>query len=200
MRRDGDEGAAEIWALADLVETFVTTDVARAVLDMNREEGDLGPDGIVKTISCFDEPVWREPLTERDVERLVVEHHRPYHARLTAGASDARHVLAIDGHTMAAVGPPVAKDRGRTRPTVCLSNADGTCPQEWIERMAEGFRDELPGHDVRINDPFRGGAITRRHGREMPWIQVEFSRAPAPAELHDVVRAVLTRWCERGAS
>lgn len=174
---DGDEGAAEIYAIEDDVLRFVTTPIARAVLDMNRDESDRRADGVVKTHTCWDVPVWRRPLLEADAERLFREHHRPYHAALTHAADVDGVVLGIDAHTMAASGPPVGPDPGRERPRACVSNADGTCPREWAEALAAGLRDELGG-EVRINDPFRGGHITRTHAREMPWLQLELSRAP----------------------
>ena len=38
--RDGDEGAADIYRLADEVSVFVTTEIARAIVDVNRAEDD----------------------------------------------------------------------------------------------------------------------------------------------------------------
>ena len=29
-----------------------------------------------------------------------------------------------------------------------------------------------------VNEPFRGGFVTRSHAAEMPWVQLELSRAP----------------------
>ena len=47
---DGDEGAAEIYyPLKDQVTAFVFTDIARAIVDMNRREDDRTKDGVVKT-------------------------------------------------------------------------------------------------------------------------------------------------------
>lgn len=198
---DGDEGAAEIYDLADAVAAFVTTPVARAVLDMNRAEDDRRKDGVVKTHTCWDVPVWREPLTEAQVEALLAGHHRPYHAALARpSAPDDAIVLAVDGHTMAAHGPPVGPDPGAERPAACLSHADGTCPDAWIEAMAEILQRRLGGR-VTINDPFRGGHITRTHAAERPWMQLELSRAPThtPAEKRAAVLATLTEWCERFA-
>jgi hypothetical protein len=51
--------------------------------------------------------------------------------------------------------------------------------------------------EVAINDPFRGGYIIRAHARQLPWIQVELSRAPflINAEKRERVLAALTEWC-----
>lgn len=87
-------------------------------------------------------------------------------------------MLGLDCHTMATVGPPVGRDAGSKRPRVCLSNGDGsTCPQEWILSLSECFS-EVFGEHVSINEPFKGGYITRSHAKEIPYIQIELSREP----------------------
>ena len=106
IAEDGDEHAAAIYDIASEVEHYVTTDIARAVVDLNRAEDDRRPDGVVKTHTCFNVPVWREPLGAPAVEWLLARHHRPYHARLgVLAGQDVR--LAVDCHTMLAVGPPM---------------------------------------------------------------------------------------------
>ena len=174
---DGDEGAAEIYNIEDEVEAFVTTTVARAIVDLNRAEDDRRKDGVVKTHTCFDVPVYDPFPPEEVVESLVGTYHHPYHARLSELASASGVRLGVDCHTMLASGPPVSPDPGVERPWVCLSNADGTCPQQWVEDLQRAF-EKLLGRNVRVNDPFRGGYITRTHAAEMPWVQVELSRAP----------------------
>ena len=174
---DGDEHAAEIYAIADRVAAYVTTDVARAVVDLNRAEDDRRPDGVVKTHTCFNEPVWREPLDDATAEMLLAAHFRPYHARLRELASGGGLLLAVDCHTMLAVGPPIGPGAGIPRPHVCLGNADGTCPPEWMDALVACFRNAF-GPQVTHNDPFRGGYITRTHAAEMPWVQIELSRGP----------------------
>jgi N-formylglutamate amidohydrolase len=177
IARDGDEGAREIYAaLEEWTAYFVTTDIARAFVDLNRAEDDLRKDGVVKTHTCWDIPVYSRPLTRDLIEILLERYHRPYHRKLTALAG-AGLLLGVDCHTMAAHGPPVGPDPGVERPQVCLGNADGTCPREWIESLQTCLQQRFPGA-VTINDPFAGGYITRHHGREMPWIQLELSRGP----------------------
>ena len=194
---DGDVGAREIYDIASHVRVFVRTDVARAVLDMNRPEEDRTKDGVVKTHTCWDVPIWSGPLGEEDVTWLLEEHHRPYHAALGRGAR-APVELGLDLHTMAAHGPPVGPDPGMERPAVCLSNADGTCPRAWIETLRDCFEAAL-AREIRINDPFRGGWITRSHAGELPWVQVELSRAPwiSDEEKRRRVLAALRDFCEK---
>lgn len=195
---DSDVGAAEIyWSLEPHVAAFITTDVARAIVDLNRAEEDCRKDGVVKTHTCWDVPVYGEPLTEEVIEALLEGYHRPYHAALFALA-DAGIRLGVDCHTMAAKGPPVGPDPGKDRPHVCLGNGDGTCPPGWIEALAACFERAL-GEPVAVNTPFRGGHIIRTHARELPWIQLELSRAPflSNAEKGRRVLAALREWCDR---
>ena len=190
IAEDGDGGAAEIYSIADEVGAFVTTDVARAVVDVNRPRDDRRADGVVKTHTCWDVPVYRRPLRQAEVERLLDAYYVPYHRRLSELGASGQWPLGIDCHTMAASGPPVGPDPGAERPWICLSNGDRTCPQEWIEGLAACFAD-LIGSPVGINDPFRGGYITSSHAAEMPWIQLELSRAPFMPN-HDKRQMVLS--------
>lgn len=194
---DGDEGAAEIYAVESEVQYFVTTDVARAIVDLNRAPDDRRPDGVVKTHTCWGVPIY-DPFPPEDViTTLLQRYYHPYHRRLSELAGTGAW-LGVDGHTMAATGPPVGPDAGKERPWVCLSNGEGTCPEAWIQELAEAFRSLLSG-PVTINDPFRGGYITRSHAREMPWIQVEFSRAPfaSNVEKRALFVEALCRWLPR---
>jgi len=174
--KDGDEGAAEIYALQDYVIEYVTTDIARAIVDMNRAENDRRADGIVKTLTCWNEPVYKEPLAAVTIEQLLNRYYRPYHERLQR-VDDTVIRLCVDCHTMAEFGPPIGPDEGKTRPHVCLSDANGeTLPKGWMNALADCFRQTF-GDLVSINEPFSGGYITRRHGRSRPWVQLEISRA-----------------------
>lgn len=194
---DGDEGAAEIYDLADHVERFVTTDIARAIVDLNRAEDDRRPDGVVKTHTCWNVPVFAEPLPEHVATELLETYYRPYHQRLDDPSIDDIK-LCVDCHTMAAVGPPIGPDTGRERPAVCLGDANGTSlPEGWIDVLELSFHREFPNLDVTVNKPFSGGYITRRHSRKRPWLQIELSRAaclPNEAKRKRVLRA-LERSC-----
>lgn len=192
---DGDVGSREIYALRDRVARFVTTPIARAVLDMNRAPDDIGrPDGVVKTTTCWNEPVWRQPLTDLQVARLL-RLHADYHRRLAAFRG---HVLAaVDCHTMSDTGPPIGPDPGVRRPAVCLGHVGGaSCARDQVERLRDCFAAYIDG-EITIDEPFAGGFITRRHGARMPWVQIELSRTTDPGypEQREAVFAALRDWC-----
>ncbi|UCF34343.1 MAG: N-formylglutamate amidohydrolase [Phycisphaerales bacterium] len=195
---DGDEGAAEIYAgLRDGVAAFVTTSVARAIVDMNRAEDDRRPDGVVKTHTCWNVPVYRAFPPTEVIDALLDRHYRPYHISLTESAGSGVR-LGVDCHTMAAKGPPIGPGPGIERPWICLCNGEGTCPQDWFGALA-GCLARAFDHEVNINDPFKGGYIIRAHARELPWVQLELSRAPFMSndEKRRRVWAALQDWCTR---
>jgi formiminoglutamase len=191
---DGDEGAAEIFSLEQEVAGYVTTDIARAVVDLNRAPNDTRADGVVKTHTIYEIPIYERPLRENEIEVLLRRYYYPYHNRLSQLGKDA--ILGIDCHTMAAVGPPIGPAAGVERPLICLSNAHSTCSSEWLKRLAdclqEAFRNE-----VSVNSPFTGGYIIRTHAQELPWMQLELSRASFMSledKRHNVLQAI-TDWC-----
>jgi formiminoglutamase len=192
---DGDEGAAEIYALEDEVAAFLTSSVARAFVDLNRPEDDRERDGVVKTHTCWDVPVYREHLPEQIIRELLRRYYHPYHRKLQELARPPVR-LGIDCHTMAAVGPSIGPGAGAERPAVCLSNGEGTCPVRWIREIAECFEKAF-GREVRINDPFRGGFIVCSRPGGIPWVQLEISRAPFlnPVEKRQGVLDALRCWC-----
>jgi formiminoglutamase len=165
IAEDGDEGASEVYAFSEAVEA------------LNRAEDDRRPDGVVKTHTCLGVPVYSCHPPEQIVDSLLESHYRPYHGRLRAGARGSVR-LGIDCHTMLAVGPEIGPLAGEERPKICLSNLDGTsCPDSWLGLLASCLHRSF-GCDVALNFPFKGGFITRSHAGELPWIQLELSRAP----------------------
>jgi formiminoglutamase len=176
---DSDEGAAEIYyGLEKWCEEFIAADIARAVIDLNRAPDDIGGDGVIKSHTCWNVPVYSKFPDESLVATLLECYYLPYHVKLTSGAHNKNIMLGLDCHTMSAIGPPIGPDPGRERPLVCISNNDATCPQDMIEDLAICLEASFK-KEVTINKPFRGGYITRSHASEMPWIQVEISRAEA---------------------
>jgi N-formylglutamate deformylase len=186
---DGDAFTREIYDLAGRVAHVQAARIARAFVDLNRAEDDrppANPDGVVKTATCFDRPIYSEPLDDALVERLLSRYHRPYHEGLANAAHGTGAVLGLDCHSMAAHPPPVAPDADRPRPLFCLGNGEGqTCDDRLLRqlgaRLCEAF--DCRSEEVALNRPFKGGYITRRHGRNpLPWIQVEMNRSLYLAE------------------
>jgi N-formylglutamate amidohydrolase len=154
---------------------FYTTEIARSLIDLNRAPDQLGGDGVIKSHTSWNIPVFKQFPDDILIRKLLEKYFFPYHEKLSLAGTNRAIRLGIDCHTMSAIGPPTGPDPGRERPLVCLSYADGTCPQEWIESLASCFSETFR-HDISINSPFQGGYIIRRHGSEMFWVQIEISQ------------------------
>jgi formiminoglutamase len=183
---DGDACTQDIYDLDGDVVSVVKTDIARAFVDVNRAPDDRPPrntDGVVKTATSLNRPIYG-PGNAPDgalTELLLERYHTPYHAALAKAASDPGIEIGLDCHSMLSHAPPIGTDHGTPRPLFCLSNRDGaTAPTAVLEKLADAIRlaFDIPRSDVGLNDPFRGGYITQRHGgHPLPWIQVEMNRS-----------------------
>ena len=182
---DGDALTPAIYAVEAAVRHWFAARIARAFVDLNRAPDDRpprNPDGVVKTATCYGRPIYREgrELTDELTEDLLRAHYEPYHRALAEASRDPDLRLALDCHSMAAEPPAVAPDAA-PRPLFCLSNGEGaTAPAALMESLrgalATAFDCALD--DVRLNEPFKGGHITRHHGAgPLPWIQVEMNRS-----------------------
>jgi len=193
---DGDGGAAEIYNLKDYVRLFHSSDVARAIVDLNRAEDDRRPDGVVKTETIYGVKVYGLYPSEDLIQLLLERYYRPYHRALSAAGGKV--LLAIDCHTMAAVSPPQAADSGSERPPISIADNEGrSLPPDMRERL-KCCLEESFGLPVAVNQPFKGGYITSRHSSEMPWVQLEISRAPfsSPEEKRERLLRALLCFCE----
>lgn len=201
--QDGDTWARQLYDLRHHVLAFVDTPIARAVLDMNRRPDDLPPDnadGVVKSVTVGGRQVWRSPDGPPSslASRLISTDHARFHESVRRAASTPGVKMHLDCHTMLAAGPEGGMYAGQIRPPACLGNLGGpeaepvdgptSAPAQLVlslrDELARSFSDlhaslVLSGPAVRVNDPFRGGYVTRRHGLELPVpvVQLELSRA-----------------------
>lgn len=196
IRHDSDDEAAEIYALQPEVAAFIDTDVPRAIVDLNRDESDRTKDGVVKTHTIWNIPIYSRPLPQDTVEFLLEKYYRPYHRRLRELSADAR--ICFDCHTMAEFAPPIAPDAGAERPHVCLGNAHKNCPQPLFQKLLRSFAQTFGSDNVTVNIPFGGGHIVRTHAAQKPWVQIELSRAHfmPTCNKHAAVARALRTFCE----
>lgn len=182
---DGDAFTREIYDMGDAVAAVVSAEVARAFVDLNRAPDDrppANPDGVVKSMTCYGRRIYHPGLEPEGalIETLLAGYHAPYHERLRA-ASTPEVRLALDCHSMGALAPPISAHPGQARPLFCLSNADGaTCPPSILASLARALAGafDCAADDVKVNEPFKGGYIVRRHGfGRLPWIQLEMNRS-----------------------
>ncbi len=193
---DGDALTSRIYDVRQRGLIVIAASIARVYVDLNRAPLDrppANPDGVVKTRTVSGKPVYRagDSLGDREIRTLLKNYYVPYHRALIQSLRRKPIKLALDCHSMLDQAPASSPRPGIRRPLFCLSNggdshgeptddvATVTCPPETIRRLAVCIQNafKVAPEDVRINDPFKGGYITRHHGKgRVPWIQLEMNR------------------------
>jgi N-formylglutamate deformylase len=174
----------------------------RAYVDPNRAEDDLdaevlgaehappGPAsalaakgiGLVFRTLPDGTAIYERPIGRAAVEARIARFWRPYHAALDGAleAAQRRHgaVWHVSWHSMRPVGDALSPDPGARRPDFVVSDLDGRAADGAFTAAAVEELERL-GRSVAVNRPFKGGYITRRHGRPEAGrhsIQIEINR------------------------
>ena len=201
LRRSEDSFVDELFACApEHGAPLIAATFPRAYCDPNREMWELDPAmfadplpswvntgsarvgaglGTIARVVASGEAIYRRKLRFAEAEERINACWAPYHQALTGllAATQARFgaCLLVDCHSMPAYG---AAASGRSGPDIVLGDAHGTAcapgVTRWIEQALSGF-----GYDVRRNDPYAGGYVTRHYGRPRDGshaIQIEVAR------------------------
>jgi formiminoglutamase len=196
IRYYSDPVTRALYSFGSSFQDFIETPVSRMAVDLNRPPLPIpprDPDGIIKVRTIDGKTVYREGLFPDMylIHRLMMAWYFPYHQHIDELIDQREVKIAFDCHSMLPVGSGEQKDAGRKRPLICLGNngdrkgqamkgSIATCPEPWINALAEGFRSEFSlGSEVAINNPFSGGFITNAHywRKGIPWIQIEINRS-----------------------
>jgi len=199
IRRSEDSFVDELFAAGpELGVPMLAAQFPRAYCDVNREPWELDPAmfadklpdyvntasprvhaglGTIARIVGTGEAIYAGKLRFAEAERRVQTCWQPFHDALSALIDEtlARFgtCLVIDCHSM-----PTIPGRHAARADVILGDGHGTsCAPEWTNFMAAVFTGL--GLNVRRNDPYAGGYITRNYGRPregVQAVQVEVAR------------------------
>ena len=170
----------------------------RAYCDPNREPWELDPGmfaddlppwvnttsarvgaglGTLARVVATGEAIYRDKLPFREAEFRVQSCWQPYHVMLEALIAETRAqfgaCLLIDCHSM-----PANASRGAV-PDIVLGDAHGTACAPRVTRHLEQVLSGM-GYEVRRNDPYAGGYVTRHYGRPREGVhalQIEIARA-----------------------
>ncbi|MEW6280882.1 MAG: N-formylglutamate amidohydrolase [Candidatus Eremiobacterota bacterium] len=186
---ESEPGARELFAFGEAVQGRVEAEVARAVIDLDRDPRQRPPefpDGVVKSVTRRGVPVWTEQgfPTSDEMERLVDRHHKPFHEVLERSASRGGVRLVLDCRVM----HPLSVQQPDL-PMFCLVNqgddpgqGEETCPAPLVQAMEDALREEfsqqtLNGCElVQRNRSLGGGYLLKRHGSgRTPWIQLHLN-------------------------
>jgi N-formylglutamate deformylase len=160
----------------------------RSYLDVNRHAGDIDEAlldapwpgaispgektrlgmGLVRRLAKPNLPVYTRKLSVAEMEGRIARCYRPYHAMLQ-GICDRLHgkfgtVTLINCHSMPAHGSAMSNDGPNAqRADFVLGDRDGTtCAPELTDFVARLLAGR--GYSVKVNDPYKGVEIVRRHG------------------------------------
>ena len=174
----------------------VVAHVSRYVLDVNRAPDDVddalcpawpgarpSPRGLCWRVTTDNKAVSRRALSRAEVESRIARLHTPYHAALTsllhARVERFGHAVLLDVHSMPSVGKAAHLDAHVPRADLVPGDALGTACAPALLDIVDDVA-TAAGMTVKPNDPYRGGYITRHHGRpraRVHALQLELNRA-----------------------
>ena len=198
LRRSEDSFVDELFEAAPAAGApLLAATFPRAYCDPNREPWELDPNmfkddlpawvnttsarvgaglGTLARVVATGESIYRDKLTFREAEHRVAACWKPYHDQLAALIEETRlhfgACLLIDCHSM-----PAHATRGAA-PDIVLGDAHGTACNARITRLVEQALTSM-GYQVRRNDPYAGGYVTRHYGRPREGVhalQIEIAR------------------------
>ena len=172
-------------------------DPNRAVRDLDRdlleepwpepvhptEKARLGH-GLIWRICPPDFPMYARRLTVAEVRERIDQYWTPYHQTLQRCMDETQAMFGMawhfNCHSMPSSSlPRESQFNSKRRADFVLGDRDGTtCDREFLSFVGatlKGF-----GYQVRINDPYKGVEIVRRHGRPdigRHSLQIEINRA-----------------------
>jgi len=140
--------------------------------------------GLVRRLAKPGIPVYSRKLSVAEMEQRIARCYLPYHAMLQ-GICDRLHrkfgtVWLVNCHSMPARGNLLSSDGpDAVRADFVLGDRDGTtCAPEFTDFTARLLKGR--GYSVKINDPYKGVEIVRRHGlpsERRHALQIEVNRA-----------------------
>ena len=125
--------------------------------------------GLIRRLAVPKLPVYSRKLGVAEVQARIDKYYHPYHAEL-ASAADRLHarfggVWHVNCHSMKSVSNGMAAEGpGVPRADFVLGDRDGTTCAPELTQFVRQFL-EMRGYGVRVNDPYKGVELVRRHGR-----------------------------------
>jgi N-formylglutamate amidohydrolase len=177
---------------------YVTTEVHRYAVDLNRIPEDIDPDSVegsenkrgsfskgfhwVMTTTGY--RLMTLPISPTLHQLLTDKYYIPFHRKVQQMASEVRAahpnsaLLHFDLHSMPSKGTTLHFDPGGERAEVVLSDFEGrSSDPSLMDWVFQAFQSE--GFHVVINEPYKGGRITQVYGQPLQGhhtIQIELNR------------------------
>ena len=124
---DIDPFTHDIYDLNNHVIEVIKTNIARTFVDVNRSTSQMPPripDGLIKSVTSFKKPIYCKGMFPDGglISTLIKKYYEPYQKKIETALQCKEIRLGLDCHSMLAEGPPIARDRGKRRPLICLGN------------------------------------------------------------------------------
>ncbi len=163
----------------------ILTKLNRFIVNMNRvqeyADQEILPDTLqedsLHNFLLDGEPAWTEKYTEEEKQKLY-KYYEEYHQYIQQAIEEMKeekgYVLMFDCHTMNSRGRENVIDKGKERPDFDIGNCGGMSVDNSIFKvfMHALTRNADEDWDVRVNDPFQGGYITKNYGHPRDNIHV----------------------------
>jgi N-formylglutamate amidohydrolase len=139
--------------------------------------------GLIRRLAVPNLPVYGRKLGVAEVQARIDRYYHAYHAEL-ADAADRLHarfggLWHIDCHSMKSVSNGMSSEgAGVARADFVLGDRDGTTCAPELTDFVKAFLTRR-GYDTRVNDPYKGVELVRRHGRPQEnrhSLQIEVNR------------------------
>ncbi len=198
LRRNEDAFIDQLFApAAALGAPVISARFPRCYVDVNRAPDELPPEwrteergnrepsspraiaglGVIPTMMNEHTPIYKKPLSPRNVRARLTRLYHPYHEALQDLIAEAAGVfgpvLLLDCHSMPGFAP-----MGSRRPDIILGDRFGvSCHAETIHAVETAFIKR--GYTVARNYPYAGGYITRHYGKPglgIEALQIEINR------------------------
>jgi N-formylglutamate deformylase len=202
LRRSEDSFVDELFGAAPAYgATLLAANFPRAFCDANREPWELDPAmfadelpewvnttsprvsaglGTIAKVVASGEPIYSAKLSFAEAERRIQTYWHPFHEALRLIIADIKarfgYCLLIDCHSMPSGGQG-GRVGGRAVDFV-LGDLHGAACSPRVTRSVEAFL-AAAGFQVRRNDPYAGGYITKHYGRpahDVHALQIEIAR------------------------
>lgn len=203
LRRSEDSFVDDLFGLAPgHGAPLIAATFPRAFCDPNREAWELDPAmfddalpdwvnttsarvgaglGTIARVVASGEAIYRGKLRFSEAAERVRAYWEPYHLALSGLIDGTRQsfgtCLLIDCHSMPSQG--CRRGPGGTGPDFVLGDAHGTACSPRVTRQVEAVLTGF-GYQVRRNDPYAGGYVTRHYGRpreRVHALQIEIARS-----------------------
>lgn len=198
LARDSDIYVDKLFAEApEQGASLLVAHASRYVVDLNRAADDVDPAavpdhprprttgsrGVVWRMATDGRALLRRPLTHAQLKSRIARFHAPYHSALSAELERMHaaegYAIVLAAHSMPSVGRGMSSSRMSRRADVVPGTRGGSSADpRLIALITEHF--QSAGLSVRLDDPYRGGYTTTKHGRPDDGyhaIQIELNRA-----------------------